>query len=407
MIELINDPLFFWLFAGLLTLAAIGSALWPMLRAPNNEPSMDESKEATRLVLIDQIEEIKRDRDRGLMDEDEATNARAEVARRLLALDREITPLSAKVTQDKRSIYSWLMIVLIPLASVGFYSLSTTPQQTGQAGILSAPSGGSEGAPNAAGGEADLETLVAQVEAHLENNPNDQRGWQTLALVYQRQGKFDKAEEAFRKALALGGEDKSAKGVMQNGLGQVLVLKAQGRVSDEALALFREAQINEPRDATGFFYEALALSQSEKRGQAIKAWEALIAQFGQYNPPWLNIAEQTLGALKARAGAQEKDGNAATTDETPRGPNADDVENARNLSAEDRDELISSMVDGLAARLEENPDDLTGWLQLIRSYIVLDRKNDAGAALEKARNAFKDNPQSISALDAIAKENNL
>ena len=64
--ELENAPLFFWVLAGLLTLAAIGSALWPIVRKQNDQSLNTEANEGTRLVLIDQLEEIKRDRDRGL-----------------------------------------------------------------------------------------------------------------------------------------------------------------------------------------------------------------------------------------------------------------------------------------------------------------------------------------------------
>ncbi|MEP6356612.1 MAG: c-type cytochrome biogenesis protein CcmI [Hyphomicrobiales bacterium] len=396
--ELENAPLFFWVLAGLLTLAAIASALWPMVRKQNDEHLNAEANEGTRLILIDQLEEIKRDRDRGLINEDEEASARAELGRRLLALDRETPPSPNTIKAGRREIYPWLMILLIPLATVGFYSLSGGGNQP----TVQATSGAS--GPEAEAGNPsvpDIKTLVAQVEAHLANNPDDVRGWQTIAPVYQRQGKLDKAEEAFRKALSIGADDKSITGVMQNGLGQVLTQKEQGIVGDEALTLFRQAQINEPRDATGFFFEAIALSQDQKRSEAISAWEILIDRFGQQNPPWLEVAQQTLASLKAEAVAEE-----TTSDET-KGPTAEDVEEISNFNEEDRNELIASMVDGLAARLESDPNNLSGWLQLIRSYIVLERKNDAASALKKARETFKDNAQSISKLDEIAQQNDL
>ncbi|MEP3524449.1 MAG: c-type cytochrome biogenesis protein CcmI [Hyphomicrobiales bacterium] len=396
--ELENAPLFFWVLAGLLTLAAIASALWPMVRKQNDEHLNAEANEGTRLVLIDQLEEIKRDRDRGLINEDEEASARAELGRRLLALDRETPPSPNTIKAGRREIYPWLMILLIPLATVGFYSLSGGGNQP----TVQATSGASGPAAEAGNPSVpDIKTLVAQVEAHLANNPDDVRGWQTIAPVYQRQGKLDKAEEAFRKALSIGADDKSITGVMQNGLGQVLTQKEQGIVGDEALTLFRQAQINEPRDATGFFFEAIALSQDQKRSEAISAWEVLIDRFGQQNPPWLEVAEQTLASLKAEAVAEE-----TTSDET-KGPTAEDVEEISNFNEEDRNELIASMVDGLAARLESDPNNLSGWLQLIRSYIVLERKNDAASALKKARETFKDNAQSISKLDEIAQQNDL
>jgi cytochrome c-type biogenesis protein CcmH len=45
---------------------------------------------------------------------------------------------------------------------------------------------------------------------------------------------------------------------------------------------------------------------------------------------------------------------------------------------------VASLVDGLASRLHENPDDAGGWLLLAKSYRHLDRPRDAGIAYRKA-----------------------
>ncbi len=64
---------------------------------------------------------------------------------------------------------------------------------------------------------------------------------------------------------------------------------------------------------------------------------------------------------------------------------------------------INSMVAKLATRLQDNPDDAEGWMMLGRSYIVLDRFEDARAALEKAAALKQDDPQLLVDLaDALA-----
>lgn len=45
---------------------------------------------------------------------------------------------------------------------------------------------------------------------------------------------------------------------------------------------------------------------------------------------------------------------------------------------------VASMIDGLAARVEENPDDGKSWLLLARSYKHLNRTSDAVIAYERA-----------------------
>ena len=41
------------------------------------------------------------------------------------------------------------------------------------------------------------------------------------------------------------------------------------------------------------------------------------------------------------------------------------------MSADDRQKMIRSMVQRLADRLAENPDDLAGWQRLAKAYEVL------------------------------------
>jgi cytochrome c-type biogenesis protein CcmH len=68
----------------------------------------------------------------------------------------------------------------------------------------------------------------------------------------------------------------------------------------------------------------------------------------------------------------------------PRGPSTEDIRAAQEMSPEEQREMIEGMVAQLAARLEENPNDLQGWIRLGRSYNVLGKPNDARDALAKA-----------------------
>ena len=73
--------------------------------------------------------------------------------------------------------------------------------------------------------------------------------------------------------------------------------------------------------------------------------------------------ESTAGDVVAVAGGQQGLGAA------PNSPAAA----LANLSPEERQAAISNMVEGLAARLSENPDDVEGWRMLARSQMVLGR----------------------------------
>ena len=72
------------------------------------------------------------------------------------------------------------------------------------------------------------------------------------------------------------------------------------------------------------------------------------------------------------------------------------------MSPADRDAFINKMVEGLAARLKENGKDLEGWMRLMRSYMVLGRRDEAVAALSSARGQFTGDEKSLAELNVLA-----
>lgn len=58
---------------------------------------------------------------------------------------------------------------------------------------------------------------------------------------------------------------------------------------------------------------------------------------------------------------------------------------AAGTSADSSLGSVASMIDGLAVRLENEPDDADGWILLARSYLHIDRPGDALNAYENAR----------------------
>lgn len=82
----------------------------------------------------------------------------------------------------------------------------------------------------------------------------------------------------------------------------------------------------------------------------------------------------------------------------PRGPDAEDIAAAQEMSAEEQADMVDGMVAGLASRLEENPDDLDGWVMLIRSYEVMGRADRAQSAYDTAAAFFADRPEDLRAI---------
>lgn len=83
---------------------------------------------------------------------------------------------------------------------------------------------------------------------------------------------------------------------------------------------------------------------------------------------------------------------------------ADQVAAFQAMPPHDREASIRAMVDGLAHRLESSPQDVEGWMRLMRSRVVLGEKDVATAALRKALNIFKDDKAASDRITAASIE---
>jgi cytochrome c-type biogenesis protein CcmH len=107
---------------------------------------------------------------------------------------------------------------------------------------------------------------------------------------------------------------------------------------------------------------------------------------------WLPVTREHLQQAARRAGidpatiqpsAEARE--LATTVAPMPPPSTGDAAAAKEMSTEDRGRMIRGMVERLAARLRDNPDDLEGWRRLARAYQVLgdtDKASDAHAKIE-------------------------
>ncbi|MEZ5823604.1 MAG: c-type cytochrome biogenesis protein CcmI [Geminicoccaceae bacterium] len=90
-----------------------------------------------------------------------------------------------------------------------------------------------------------------------------------------------------------------------------------------------------------------------------------------------------------------------------RGPTREQVAAAQEMSEDEQREMIAGMVGGLAERLEDNPDDLQGWLMLLRSYGVIGDRDAAMATFERARSHFEGQSDAVARLEQQARNSGL
>lgn len=382
------------IFAGLAA-AALIAVLWPLLRGRKDTGTAGISFDAA--VFKDQIDEIEAERDSGLLSESEAESARNEVSRRLLATARATKSGGRQATGlNTRSAGLALTaaFILIPVSSSVLYLLYGSPGLSDQplAARLETPTGGQS-----------IQSLVAQVEARLRENPRDGRGWEVIAPVYMRQRRFSEAADAYGRAMRILGETPRR----LSDYGNALVLARDGVVSEKARNILERAVKLDGTRMRARFWLAVAHEQDGAVRQAVDAWRKMLAM-AEPDAPWKRAVEERLAELEKKNGIQpetprKSDLAQATSPGEPRGPTNEDVAAARDMTAGDRAQMISQMVAGLAERLVTEGGSPDEWKRLIRSYMVLDRPNDASKALADARKAFSDRPEVLAEFLGLAK----
>jgi cytochrome c-type biogenesis protein CcmH len=352
----------FWVIAALLTLGASLAVLLP-LAGRTAARAVDGAHDLE--VYRDQLAELDRDAARGLIQPAEAEEARAEIARRILKADKAAAAATVRNGHSARAL-GMAAVLAVPLVSWGIYAAIGSPDlpsQPLQARLEKNPA------------DATVDELIARAEAHLAANPEDGRGWDVLAPIYARLGRYGEAVTAYGNAIRLDG----ASGVRESGLGEALAGAAGGLVTAEAQAAFTRALALEPGQPKASFFLASALAQEGKIAEALSAWQAMMITLPQ-DSPWRNAVKQAVQGANSRL--------AAAGNEAAPGPTQDEIDATANMSAGDRSARIEQMVAGLDERLRQNPRDVEGWQRLVRSYHVLGKPDEARDALKRGMAAL-------------------
>ena len=365
-----------WFGVALMTAAAVWAVLWPLARRGSGLRGGSDVA-----VYRDQLAEIERDRASGLIAENEAAGAQVEVSRRLIAAaDAQApAPTDAVSATWRRRAVAVVALILLPLGAAALYVALGSPSLPDQP--LAARLAGARGNPS-------IDTLITQVEDHLTRHPEDGRGWEVIAPVYLRLGRFEEAVKARRNAVKLNG----ATAERESALGEALVFAANGVVTAEAKAAFERAIALDANGVQARYFLGLAAEQDGDRTQAAAAWRALIAA-APPDAPWLDLLRSALARVEGRAGG----GGAAG------GPSIDasDEQAAVQLSPEQRKAMIEGMVNRLSERLHRDGADVDGWLRLVRSYMVLGEPDKARAAVVDARRALAGDAVKLRRLDDL------
>lgn len=351
---------------------ACAALLYPLFRAapPPDPVAVDLA------IYKDQLRELEREVERGLVPAAEARAARLEIERRILRL-----PVAEPVVVQ--SLLSTRLLaataLLVPIVAAGLYAWLGSP------GLPAQPFAER---PRQEVTPVQLAELERTLLARTATDPRDVTAWTTLGRVRAALGETDAAISAFRTALGLAPEEPMAR----LGLAETLVRAAGGTVGPEAAHLLEALAAAGQGGPRVDYYRGLRLLQGGDPSAAIARWREALA----LTPPDVPLHDELVRQIRAAAASAGQDPAQAVaglpTPPTTPGPSAQDVQAAAAMAPEDRQAMIRGMVEKLEARLEADGNDAEGWVQLGRSRLVLGEPDKAAEAFARAAALRPDDP---------------
>jgi len=394
----------FWI---LLIASALGAGAWiawPFLR-----PAGVEAGDNAMSVYRDQMQEVARDQQAGLISAQEATAATGEIERRALHSARLAGPVAQSSGPSPKAALT--LTALAGVAGLTLYAVLGTP--------------GANDSPLAARGteilqmqaaSGDLPSQVKLLAVAADESPDNLNRWVELAGAQMLVGDYANAAIAWGKAAGLAPERSD----FLSAQAEALTFANNDQVGEDARAIFKQLA-TEHSDPRARYYLALAEAQNGNFDAALNRWTALLND-ARPGESWIPMVRRDIAQA---AGLLDRDltqilpdatetelklarGEAPGNELLPaqEGLTVSDSSGAAAAIAElprdEQEELVAAMVSGLEARLQEEPDDLKGWIMLVRSFAAMERPEKARQAYETALGVFAEDAQSLAQLRQIA-----
>lgn len=400
----------FWIICLSLTLAVAAPLVWVVLRRKADARSAADFDIA---VYRDQLRDIDRDLERGVIAPDMAERTRVEISRRILDADRARQAAMSGVAPRGAAIVGATVLGAVLLGGTFLTYRALGAPGYGDLPLkhrLAMAEEFHESRPDQATAEAQMPPqptpeldpayleLIEKLRATVDERPGEARGLQLLAQNEANIGNYTAAHEAQQALLELTGDSAPAQAWSE--LAEFYVLAAGGYVSPEAEAALEQALQRDPRDGPARYYTGLMFAQTGRPDLAFRTWDPLLRQSAP-DAPWAQAIRSQIGDMAAMAGIRYTPLPAPTAPALA-GPSTDDVAAAQDMAPEDRQAMIEGMVEGLAERLAVEGGPAEEWARLIGALGVLGQTDRAAVIYGEARGVFAADPAGLAAVDAAA-----
>lgn len=361
-------------------------------------------------VYRDQLKEVEKDLARGVLTPEDAERTKLEISRRVLEADRAAhtehgaTPapkgLSIAVAVLVGAIMLGGSLVLYDrIGAPGYPDLSIKARKIAadEAHANRPHQGDAEEQVAAIPGQKEPDPafvdLVAKLHEVVAQHPNDTRGLTLLARNEAALGNFKEAYIAQSKLIGLKKDATTADDFAA--MADMMVLAAGGYVSPEAEGAIKQALTLDKSNGTARYYLGLMYAQTGRPDIAFNVWRGLLED-SKTDDPWVQPIRGGIEELAMRAGVEYTLPAAAAP---LAGPSAEDVQNAAQMTPEERQDMVRGMVAQLSERLDTEGGSAAEWARLIGAYGVLGEADKAADAKAHAQEIFADSPDDLAVIN--------
>jgi cytochrome c-type biogenesis protein CcmH len=229
--------------------------------------------------------------------------------------------------------------------------------------------------PEALEQDAELDSIYAELREYVENNPENLEALGRLADLGLSMGRFGDAANAYGDLFAAQPDGGVSPLVLQ---GEALVSQAQGTVTPAARLTFINVVSREPKHPAARYYLGLWFSQNQDPDRALNIWQQLKLDSNS-DAPWMPMLSFQINSILGKDSTDIAQGVGDIGV-----PSQQAIDDVANMSVEEQQAFIDTMVERLRSRLENNPDDFAGWWRLARVEVERGNIKAALLALEQA-----------------------
>ena len=367
-----GDMILIFIVGGMFSLLLVGSMLVYIRRHQRDIDTAGRDE-----ILHDQIDQLMlarttfdKDHQSGRLSDSDYAATCLDIDRRLLGLGHQLAKGAASEQKDQT--FTWLAVglaITLPFGAALIYAdlgrpdLADNPLSKRTAEISSRSETINATKENLAQNLAHAQAATVATPDHIES-------W--LKLAEAAAAVNDSATEirALRMAQQLTSDDPGVLSLLAEALSRA----ADGQVTVPARDLIDTVLATDPNEPRALFLWGLAAFQDGNYQAAITRWQTLLS-ISNADAPWLPIVRKNIKQAAEAGGIALRPAI---------GPDEDSIAAAADISADDRNAMILSMVARLRDRLNTTPEYTEGWLRLVRAYDVLGDVDAAFTALARA-----------------------